>query len=221
MASAGHQTAVGVPHITQTFAETTHGGWDYWFTRDFSSSDRCLYDSYLNIQQPTGPQHWGCWKWLLLNVFVLWKYRSRSGWCDQGIMAVRLTNTRIQRTDGALSESIISHLLTHICCTSVPPGRGTLLCCTPEGFFTFLSLRLRLFLGEFLLNRCEGPGKEDVVCTDYKALWGIFEILGYTKLIELNPQNLLVEVHNMYSSHTVPRPFLTQCVLFIFTDHFM
>jgi len=65
--------------------------------------------------------------------------------------------------------------------------RGILLCCSPEGFFPFFPVKGCFpFFGEFFLIRCEVLGQGCCMCTDCKAIWGTFVILGYKKQTELN-----------------------------------
>jgi len=92
------------------------------------------------------------------------------------------------------SVMIPSVHMTHI--ASVHPGRGILLCCSPEGFFPFFfrHFLFLLFFGEFLLTRCEVLGQGWRMCTDCKALWGKFVICD----IELHEINWITNLHKAH-----------------------
>jgi len=71
---------------------------------------------------------------------------------------------------------------------SVHPGRGILLCCSPEGFFPFLPVKVFCSISwELFLIRCEVLGQGCRMRTDCKALRQICD-LGLYKVIwvELN-----------------------------------
>jgi len=58
-----------------------------------------------------------------------------------------------------------------------PSWRGILLCCSPEGFFTFFPMKG--CLGVFP-DPMWGQRSGMSICTDCKALWDKFVIMGYT-----------------------------------------
>jgi len=67
----------------------------------------------------------------------------------------------------------IHWVCVHMTIASVHPGRGILLCCSPEGFFTFFPVK------DLFLIRCEVKGQGCHMCTDSKALWGKFETCNF------------------------------------------
>jgi len=82
-----------------------------------------------------------------------------------------------------------THWMWHI--FFCPSWKGILLCCSPEGFFTFFPVKgfISIFWWFFLI-RCEVKGQGCFMCTDCRALWGRFLIcdVGLYKInwIELN-----------------------------------
>jgi len=71
------------------------------------------------------------------------------------------------------NDSFWSHDIYCIC----PSWRGILLCCSPEGFFPFFTMKgFFLFVGSVSWSDVRSWDRDVILCIDCKARWGKFVI---------------------------------------------
>jgi len=139
-------------------------------------------------------QLWGT-IWLNSNYCgLLWLMESENGW------PLTLVKLKVNPLENWFKE--VWHMLQWYhgkaehrsisSIASVHPGRGILLCCSPQGFFLFFLWKVYFsFLGVFPDPMCEVKGQGCRMCTDCKAHWGKFVICNIR----------LYKINKMYHTH--------------------